>query len=261
MTATTLAVPLAAPPAAALRGGDCHARDLDQDDRLIIGPHRFAATTHCQFANGLLRLTVGEAGAAPALTVEARRGAVAVGDVYDDVYDDVYGGGGSVSTPAWFALGTLTIDSPSVSALLTAVRLVAINPEAVIIRLVAPAIADAFVILQRGEPHVHIQHGDTRADPLVSTPRRIALSGSPALLGVATATHRVEEPAPPIDGLPRYVAGLDPVTPNAGAFSVTTAARTVARFGAGAGHQLTGSWPDELNEQLGNDTWPQIVIT
>lgn len=257
---TTVAYPLGRPLPATQRGGDCRARDLDQG-RNVHGPHRFASTTHCRISNGLLRVTVGTPNVAPALTISAWRGRVTVGDVYDDVYDDIYGEGGSVGTPAWLSLGTLIVDSPSVSALLTAVRLVAVNPEVVIIRLVAPAIADTFVTLRRGMPGVYIQHGDTRAAPLVSTTRRIRWTGSPALAGVATTTHRIEEPAPPVDGLPRFVAAFDPVTTNAGAFSLTTTASTVARFGAGAGSQVTGSWPDELNQQLGDASRPQIVVT
>ena len=76
---TTATYPLGRPPAAAKRGGDCRARDLDQG-RNVHGPHRFAATTHCQISNGMLRLTVGASGTAPALTVEARRGRVTVED-------------------------------------------------------------------------------------------------------------------------------------------------------------------------------------
>ncbi|HEX7135395.1 MAG TPA: hypothetical protein VF228_22660, partial [Iamia sp.] len=76
---TVIAYPLGHPRAAASRGGDCRARDLDQA-RNVHGPHRFAVSTHCQISNGMLRLTVGAAGAAPSLTVECWRPALPIGD-------------------------------------------------------------------------------------------------------------------------------------------------------------------------------------
>jgi hypothetical protein len=252
---TTVAYTLGTPRIAAERGGDCHARDLDQG-RNVHGPHRFAATTDCRINNGLLRLTVGASGAAPTLTVEAWRGRVVIGDTYSDTYSDTYGG--EYSTPAWFAMGTLTIDSPSVSALLTAVRIVRINPEALTIRLVAPLMADAFVTLKRGERHCHIQHGSTRS-PLVTTTRRVHWTAAPSPVGTAR-TGRVEEVTPEIAGFPRYVGAIDPVTVDAGAFSLTTTAVTRARFGAGVATYATKDKTADLHRQLGNASRPRLVV-
>ncbi len=254
---TTVAYALGRPRPAVSRGGDCRAHDLDQD-RNVHGPHRFAATTHCQISNGMLRLTVGASGAAPSLTVEAWRGAVVIGDVYEDPYVDLYGG--AYSVPAWQAMGTLTIDSPSVSALLTAVRVVRLNPEAVTIRLVAPLMADAYVTLPRGWRSVRIQHGRTRA-PLVDTDRRIRWTASPSPTGTS-ATGRVEEAtAPPgLDGMFRFVAAIDPATVNTGAFSVTAASVTTARFGAGVGVDTTNDRPLDHHRQLGDASRPRLVV-
>ncbi len=253
---TTVAYALGRPRPAASRRGDCHAVDLDQADRLIIGPHRFATPDDCRIDNGLLSITVSAAGTTPALTIEARRGRITVGDTYSDVYSDVYGG--STATPAWFALGTLTIDSPAVTALLTAVRLVDLTPEAVTIRLVAPAIGDAFVTLERGVPAVHIQHGSTRS-PTVSTTRRIRWTGSPSPVGIAH-TQRVEE-AGGTQGLTRFVAGIDAVTTNAGTFSVATAAVTSTRLGAGVGTYDDWSHASALHFQLGDTSRPVLVVS
>jgi hypothetical protein len=247
---------LGTPRAAASRGGDVRARDLDQT-RNVHGVHRFAATTHCQINNGLIRLTLGATGAAPALTVEAWRGAVTIGDTYVDTYADLYGG--TTSTPAWLAMGVLTIDSPTVTALLTAVRLVAITAESLTLRLIAPAIRDAFVTLRRCSPMVWVQHGSTRP-PFVDTDRRIRWTASPSPVGPSRA-GRVEEPAPAIDGMSRFVAALDRVTTDTGAFSVTAASTISARLGAGVGAQREGTWPDQLHRQLGDVSRPRIVVS
>ncbi len=254
---TTVAYALGRPRPAASRGGDCRALDLDQD-RNVHGPHRFAATTHCQISDGMLRLTVGATGAAPALTVEVWRGRVTINDFYTDTYTDTYGG--DISTPAWFAVGTLTIDSPSVSALLTAVRLVRITPEAVTIRLVAPLIADAFVTLPRGWRSVRIRHGDSRLAP-IDIDRRIRWTHTPSPVGTAT-TGRVEENVSPaaLTGMSRFVAAIDPVTTNAGAFSVTAASATTARFGAGVGMDTARDRPVDLHRQLGDASRPRLVV-
>jgi hypothetical protein len=252
---TTVACALGRPRAAASRRGDCHALDLGQDDRLIIGPHRFAATTHCRIDNGLLSVTVGASGAAPTLTIEGHRPATTTGDVFVDTFHDVFGG---THTPReWLDLGTLTIDSPSVSALLTAVRLVDINPEAVTIRLVAPLMADAFVTLRRGERMVHVQHGDTRS-PVADVDRRVRLTDSPSPVGTA-AIGRVQEGAAAHQGFPRWIGAIDPVTANAGAFSLTAASVTTARFGAGAGTYSVGDTPGSSHAQLGNSSRPGMV--
>ena len=254
---TTVAYALGRPPAAELRGGDCRARDLDQG-RNVHGPHRFATTTHAQINNGLLRLTVGVAGADPSLTVEARRGRVTVGDVYEDTYVDLYGG--EIGTPEWLAMGTLTIDSPSVAALLTAVQMVRINPEAVTIRLVAPLMADAYVTLPRGWRAVRIQHGRTRS-PLVDIDRRVRWTASPSPVGTA-AGARVEEvsPAVGLDGLHRFVACIDPATADAGAFSVTAPSVTTARFGAGIGTYADLDRANDMHHQLGDASRPRLVV-
>lgn len=252
---TVVSYPLGTPPPAALHGGDCRARDLSQG-RNVHGPHRFAATTDCRISNGMLRLTVGATGGAPTLTVEGWRGRVTVGDVYVDTYSDTYGG--SIGTPAWLAMGTIAIDSPSVAALLTGVRLTKCTPEVVILHLVAPAMDDAFVVLRRGETHVRIQHGSIRG-ALVDTDRRLRWTASPSPVGTAS-TGRVEELAPVIDGAPRYIGSVDPVTANAGAFSLTAASVTMARFGAGFGAYSSRNRPAHLHGQLGDASRPKLVL-
>lgn len=246
---------LGAPPAAELRGGDCRARDLHQG-RNVHGPHRFAVTTHCRISNGLLRLTVGASGAAPSLTVEAYRGAVTIGDLYVDLYSDLYGG--TLSAPAWQAMGTITLDSPSLSALLTGVRIVRLTAERVTIRLASPLIGDAFVTLRRGFRAFSVQHGNTRRS-VVTTTRRIRWTDTPSPVGTAT-TARVEETSPAIDGFPRFVAALDLATANAGAFSMTTTATRRARFGAGIGTAAARDTPGDIHAQLADNTRARIVL-
>ncbi len=256
---TTVAYALGRPRPAVSRGGDCRAHDLDQDEDVFDERYRFAATTHCRIANGMLRLTVGASGAAPSLTVEAWRGRVVMGDVYEDTYTDTYGG--SYSTPEWIAMGTVTIDSPSVAVLLTAVRPVRLDAEGVTIRLVAPLMRDAFVALRRGERMCRIQHGSSRP-PFVDTDRRIRWTAAPSPVGTAAA-GRVEEvtAAAGLDGMSRLVASIDPVTTNAGDFSVTAASVTTARFGAGVGGHATHDHPLDYHRQLGGDViWSEIVI-
>ena len=261
---TTVAYPLGAPPAADMRGGDCRARDLNQA-RNDHGPHRFAATTHCRINNGLLRLTVGATGAVPSLTVEARRGRVVIEDYISDVVSDTIPG--AIATPAWFPLGTLTIDSPSVSALLTAVQLPKVSPgegraKGVTLRLMVPAINDVYVVLHRGERHIHIHHGQdgSRNGPTIDIDRRIRWTASPSPVGTAFA-NRVEEMAPALDSFPRWVASNDPVTTNAGSFSLTAASVTTARFGAGVGTWATQDRPSQQHWQLGDASRPSLVVT
>lgn len=254
---TTVSYALGRPRPAVSRGGDCRAHDLTQD-RDALGMHRFAATTDCRIENGLLRLTVGATGVAPSLTVEAWRGRVTVGDTYSDTYSDTYGG--SIGTPAWLAMGTLTIDSPAVSALLTGVRLVWINDAIVVLRLIAPAIGDAHVILRRGERHLYrIEHGGTRGT-IVTTTRRVRWTASPSPLGVA-ALGRVEESTPRIDGLFRYVSAVDPITIDTGAFAVSTAARATARFGAGVGTYGLLDKPANLHAQMSDASRGKHVVS
>ncbi len=223
---------LGRPPAAELRGGDCRARDLTQA-RNVGSPHRFAATTDCRINNGIVRLTVGASGSVPTLTVAARRGPVVVGDVYVDTYADLYGG--SMSSPSWQDMGSVVIDSPSLSALLTGVRLVRVDPFGayVTIRLVAPLIGDAFVTLRRGNRGFTVQHGSTRA-PLVTTTRRVRWNDSPAVAGIYQP-GRMEETPPAVQGFSRFVALIDTPVASSGGFYLSTASVTSAQFGVGVG--------------------------
>ena len=253
---TTVAYPLGRPQPAAKRGGDCRARDRDQN-RNVHGTHRFAATPPCQLDNGLLRLTVGASGVAPALTVEAMTGLRSVGDVYTDVYTDIYPG--TYTAVAWTAQGTVTLDSSLLTALLTSVRIVRLTPHAVTLRLVSPVMADAFVTLKRGERMVHIQHGSTRS-PLVSTSRRVSWTHA-GLTGSTATAGRVVETAPLTDGFVRFVSGPGTATLNAGAFSVTQAGATSAAFGAGI---ATADYLDtaaDMVAQLGDATRLRQVVT
>lgn len=245
---------LGRPRAAAKRGGDCLARDLNQD-RNVHGGHRFAATTHCRISNGMLRVTVGAAGIAPTLTIEAMTGYRSTGDVYTDVYTDIYPG--SYTALEWTAMGTLTLDSSLLTALLTDVRLVEVNPESVTLRLRAPVIADVFVRLERGETMLHIHHGSTRP-PFVTTDRRIRWTGS-GLTGTAV-TARVTESAPLTNGFARFVLGRDTVTSNAGAFSVTAAGSRSAELAAGVAS--AGEWTsvDHLRQQAGDSSRAGIFV-
>jgi len=251
---STVAYLLGTPRTAANQGGDCRARDLAQA-RNVHGPHRFAATTDCKISNGLLRLTVGATGAAPSLTVEARRGVVTVSDALSDTLTDTLPG--SMSTASWQAMGTITIDSPAVSALLTGVRIVRVSAEAVTIRLVAPLMGDAFVTLRRGFRAVSITHGSARR--AISVTRRVRWTDTVAPVGTAGA-GRVEETAPAYDGFPRFVAALDPATANAGAFSMTTTANTHARFGAGVGTTNTRDTVADIHAQLADNSRPTLEL-
>lgn len=245
---------LGVPRAAAKRGGDCRARDLDQA-RNVHGPHRFAATTHCHISNGMLRATVGAAGVAPTLTIEAQTGLQGTGDVYTDVYTDIYPG--TYTAKAWTAMGTLTLDSSLLTALLTGVQIVRINPEAITLRLIAPVIADVYVTLRRGETMLHIQHGSTRA-PMVTTNRRISWAHT-GLTGTSGTGH-VKETAPLPSGFTRFVAGRATVTSNAGAFSVTAAGRSSAELVAGVS-PVSAEWMTvaDLRMQAGDTSRPRLV--
>lgn len=239
----------------ASRGGDCHVNDLSTGLRWD-GSHGVIAPQHYQIDNGLLRLTVSAAGTTPALTISAVRGRVNVDDLLSDILSDVLPG--EVSTREWIAVGTLTIDSPSVSALLTGVRLVRINPEVVIVRLVAPLMADAFVTLPRGCRSIAIQHGSTRP-PFADVARRIRWTAAPSPVGTVSP-GRVAEMVPTFDGFPRTVFSLDEVTADAGAFSLTTASVTSARLGAGVGTWGPRDTPSWTHRQVGNASRPEIVV-
>lgn len=200
----------------------------------------------------MLRLTVVDGGA-PALDVEVYRGAVTIGDTYSDTYEDTYGG--SVSVPAWFAMGRITLDSPDASAVLTDVRMESINPDAVTLRLRAAAIADAFVTLRRGERMVRVQHGSTTHPAPIAATRRIRWTASPSPVGTAFP-GRVEEAsaAPGFDGLHRFVAALTPVSVDAGAFALASESTTTARLGAGIGVAGTLDRTLDLHRQLADAT-------
>lgn len=275
---TTVAYALGRPRPAPSRGGDCRAHELGPSSgggggyedgyaggysggaatpgRNVHGPHRFATTTNCQISNGMLRLTVGASGAAPSLAVEVQRRHIAIGDVYVDTYVDLYGG--TLDPGTWLAAGTITIDSSLLTALLTAVQIVRISPEAVTLRLVAPVMADAFVTLRRGERMVRIQHGNTRG-PQVSTNRRVRWTDSPSPTG-ATSYKRVEEAhGAGIEGIHRFVAALDTATVNAGAFSSTAAGVTTARFGAGVGTAGANDGAIDMHKQLRDTSRPKLI--
>lgn len=245
---TTATYTLGRPRLAGSRGGDCAIYDLDQDERPVGGPHRFAAPQHCRVENGMLRLTVGGAGDTPSLGVEVWRGRVTVNDTFPTTFPETYPG--SISAPAWFDMGSIVIDSPSVAAELTGVRIVKLTLEVVVLQLRAPLMADAFVVLRRGEPMVHIQHGETRP-PFVDIDRRVSFTDSPTPVGFASL-GRVEEPAAATDGLRRFVAGIVPVTTDIGDFSVTATSATTANLGAGVGTYSPSATPVDLHRQLRN---------
>lgn len=253
------------PRPALSRGGDCYAHDLRPDPITgeahpiterphVHGPHRFRSPEHCAIQNGLLRVFV-NAGSPPSLSVQVWRGRVIVDDFYVDTYVDLYGG--AYSEPEWFDAGTVTIDSPDVAAVLTGVRLVDVNPEKVTIKLVVPLIGDAFLTLHRGWRTLRIQHGDPRSP--VSVARRVRLTDSPSPVGMA-ALGRVEEYPPAVQGSHRFVASTDPVTVDAGQFSVTAASSTSADFGAGAGTTAAGDRAYNLHQQLGNSSRPLHLV-
>jgi hypothetical protein len=245
---------IGAPKAAAERGGDCRARDLNQG-RNVHGGHRFAATTHCQISNGMLRVTVGASGVAPTLNVEAMTGYRSTGDVYTDVYTDVYPG--DYTALEWRAMGVLTLDSSLLTALLTGVHLADITPESVTLRMVSPVMADAWVTLRRGETMLHIQHGSTRS-PIVTTNRRIRWTDT-GLTG-SSATGIVTESAPLTDGFTRFVFGRDTVTSNAGAFSVTAASSSSADMVAGVASADEWMDVDHLRQQAGDTSRAAIFV-
>lgn len=242
---TVVTYPLDAPPAATLRGGDCRARDLNQG-RNVHGPHRFAVTTHCRISNGIIRATLGASGTAPALTLEAYRGPVTGDDFFVDVYHDLYGG--IADDNGWEPLGTVTIDSTSVSALMTAVRLDRIDPERLTLRLVAPLMGDAYVTLRRGERMLRITHGNRRAG--VDINRRVRITAAPSPTGAAPAPSRVEETGGIVGSWVRFVASLDSATADTGAFSLTASSVVSARFGAGAGTSNSRDTAADMHKQL-----------
>lgn len=248
---TVVSHPLGKPLPAHVRGGDCRARDLYLG-RNVHGPHDFLQPEHCWLGNGLMRVTVGPAGGAPTLAIHAWRGVVAVNDGLSDVLSDTLSGG--LSTPEWLELGTVTIDSPSVAAVLTSAVLWSISAGSVTVRLVAPLISDAYVTLRRGERHVRIQHGEGTT---VDADRRVRVTPSPT--GTAFP-GRVEELVPALDGFPRFVGSLTPTTEDAGAFSLTAPSVTSARFGVGVGTYADLDRPVWLHRQLGDTTTERVTF-
>lgn len=251
------------PRPARSRGGDCYAHDLSSgpitDRPHVHGPHTFRRPEHCAIQNGLLRLAVVDT-FPPSLSMQVRRGRLIVDDFYVDTYDDTYGG--AYSEPEWFDAGVVVIDSPSFGVVLTGVRLVDVNPEKVIIKLLAPLIGDAFVTLRRGWRSVSIQHGNASlAVPApVSVARRVRLTDSPSPIGIASP-GRVEESPSAITGLFRFVASVDSgTTADAGAFSVTVGASTSADMGVGVGTDVPLDRPYDLHRQLGTASRPVHLV-
>lgn len=251
---TVVTYPLDAPPAANQRGGDCRARDLHQA-RNVHGPHRFAATTHCRISNGIIRATLGADGAAPTLTLEAYRGPRITGDTFTITYHPTYGG--IMSDDGWEPMGVATIDSPSLFAPMTAVRVAYIDPERLTLRLLDALLGHVFVTLRRGERMLRIQHGDRRSN--VTIARRVSLTDSPSPVGTLAAPGRLQEAATTPGGFVRLVAALDPTTGDAGAFSLTTGAVTKARFGVGAGTSSTRDTAADMHKQLRDASRAQVM--
>lgn len=240
----TATFPLGAPLSANQRGGDARARDLAQG-RDVRGPHYFAASADCQLTNGMLRVVVGDSGAAPSLTISTFRGPVPVGDAISDVLSDTLEG--SIGTPEWFDMCSVVIDSLTIAPILTAVQLVRASPEVVIARLVVAAIGDVFLTLRRGEPVVHIQHGATRGW-MVETARRVRVTDP--VMAAVIAPGRVEEPMPTEDTLFRFVAAVDGATADGDAFSVTTPTMVrSALFVVGVGSGEPRLTPTDLHHQ------------
>lgn len=250
------------PRPARSRGGDCYAHDLSSgpitDLPHVHGPHRFRAPEHCAIQNGLLRLVVSGI-FPPSLTMQVRRGRMIVDDFYVDTYVDLYGG--VELAGQWLDAGEVVIDSPSFGVVLTGVRLVDVNPEKVTIKLLAPLIGDAFVTLQRGWRSFRIQHGnESLAVPApVAVARRVRLTDSPSPVGTSSA-GRVEETAAVLPTFLRFVAAVDTVTADAGAFSLTTPAVTSADFGAGVGTDNAHDRPFDLHRQLGDASRPVHLV-
>lgn len=252
---TVVSYPIGSPLPAPLRGGDCRARDLSLR-RNVHGPHRFALPDHCKFGNGIIRATVGAAGTAPAVTVEAYVGVETVDDFFVDIYHDLYGG--IAEDQGWETSATITIDSPSVAAVLTEVRTVLISAEIVILRLVAPLMGDAYVTLRRGETMVRVLHGERREG--IDIDRRVRLTASPSPVGVSPVAGRVQESGVAIGEFSRFVAALDPTTADIGAFSLTASSVTSARFGAGVGTNDDLTTSADLHGQLLSITRQRIEV-
>jgi hypothetical protein len=249
---TSVAYTLGTPRPAGSRGGDCRARDLSTDLD-AFGIHRFASPSHCRITNGLLRLDVSSA-SLPTVNVSVWRGRLVIADTYSDTYSDTYGG--MIGTPEWLDAGSLVFDSPALTAVLADARLVLVDPEMVVLRLVVPLLADVFLTLRRGERMVRIQHGST-LPPLVDTDRRVRWTPSP----VGTAiSGRVQEVTADIDAMYRWVGAVDPVTVSAGAFSVTASSVVTARMGAGIGTDELFDGPSSQHSQLGDASPAGIVV-
>ncbi len=82
-----------------------------------------------------------------------------------------------------------------------------------------------------------------------------------AITGASVAVTRVQEDAPEITGVYRWVGAIDTATASAGLFSITTPATTSARFGAGVGTSDLAGSPASLHAQLGDASRPVLVVT
>lgn len=239
---------LGTPRTATQRGGDCRARDL-RLGRNVLGGHRFAVTSDCRISNGLVQATLGASGIAGALTIAAYRGEVTIEDYYADIYDDVYAG--STSVPDWHGMGVVTLDSPDVTALLTAVVVHHRSPESITLRLVVPAMADAYVILRRGERMLRIQHGEPRAG-LVDIDRRIRWTDTLNPVGTAYP-GRVQEDAPAVEGFPRVIGCRGAVDTYPSLFSLVAPSVRSATFLAGVATSRVKDRPADYLAHLGTE--------
>lgn len=254
---TAVAYPIGRPRRAASRGGDCRAWDYAQN-RHVRGPHVFGTPADCEIRNGLLKLRFSALATTPSVTVSAWRGRVIIDDFLSDTLSDTLPG--VISTPAWIAMGTLTIDSPSVAATIQGVKLWRRNDDSITVRIISPLMADAFVTLRRGWRSVFIQHGSSRYPLIADIDRRIRWTASPSPVGTAYP-GRVEETVPATAGFPRMIGAIDTVTADAGLFSLTATSVTTCRFGAGVGTEATNDRPSDLHRQLGDATRGEIVLT
>ncbi len=255
---TVVTYPLGKPRAATARGGDCRARDLTQG-RNVHGPHHFAATTDLQICNGLLRLTIGAAGIAPTITVECWSAAITAttADYFVDVFADTFPGSVSTSSAAWVSMGTVTLDGPSVTALLTGVQLRSVKPSAVRVRLIAPAIGDAYITLRQGFRAFAAQHGSTRGT--VSIARRLSMAGPPTLAGSVSSGRVTETDPPATPGIYRFIASLD-VAFGSGFALTSPAGYSYCRFGAGVGTTATLDTPADIHAQLADASRSRLEV-
>lgn len=243
---------LGTPRTAAQRGGDVRARDMTRA-RNVYGPHRFAATDDLRLSNGMIRVTVGPSGAVPTLTVEVYTGGFTVDDFLSNTLSDTLEG--TFSPSAWAAMGTVTIDSTAVTAVLTGARLVRVSPESATVRLVSSALRDIFITLRRGERMIRIQHGSTRP-PTIFTARRVRWTG----VAGTTSSGRVVETTPALAGFPRTLLSLHNVTASGTSpMSLTTPSFRTAYFGAGVATSNSYESASDLHRQLSRVSRTQLL--